>query len=110
VHDPFFQKYIFPNSNQPKLSEITDGLERHRLAILDVENMIRHYGFTVMRWLERFQRNRGKLHPERYDDRFVRMWEYYLGCGIAAAFASDAALYQVLFTNDLSVEIPLHRV
>ena len=45
-----------------------------------------------------------------YDDRFVRMWEYYLGCGIAAAFASDSALFQVLFTNDLAAEIPLCRV
>jgi cyclopropane-fatty-acyl-phospholipid synthase len=110
VHDAFFQKYIFPNSNQPKLSEITDGLEQHRLAILDVENMIRHYGYTVMKWQERFQQNRAELNPERYDDRFVRMWEYYLGCGIAAAFASDSALYQVLFTNDLGFEMPLHRV
>ena len=110
VHDPFFQKYIFPNSNQPKLSEITAGLEKERLAILDVENMIRHYGYTVMRWQEAFQRNQRRLDSQRYDDRFVRMWEYYLGCGIAAAFASDSALFQVLFTNDLAAEIPLCRV
>jgi cyclopropane-fatty-acyl-phospholipid synthase len=109
-HDPFFQKYIFPNSNQPRLSEITGKLEKHGLAILDVENMIRHYGYTVKRWQERFQQNRDKLDPAKYDDRFVRMWEYYLGCGVAAALASDSALYQVLFTKDYTAPIPLHRV
>jgi cyclopropane-fatty-acyl-phospholipid synthase len=109
-HDPFFQKYIFPNSNQPRLSEITANLEKHGLAILDVENMIRHYAYTVKRWQERFLQNRGSLDPTKYDDRFMRMWEYYLGCGVAAAFASDSALYQVLFTKSYTVPIPLHRV
>ena len=109
-HDPFFQKYIFPNSNQPRLSEITGKLEKHGLAILDVENMIRHYGYTVMRWQQRFLQNRDKLDPAKYDDRFMRMWEYYLGCGVAAAFASDSALYQVLFTKDYTAPIPLRRI
>jgi cyclopropane-fatty-acyl-phospholipid synthase len=110
IHDPFFQKYIFPNSNQPKLSEITAGLESQGLAILDVENMIRHYGHTAMRWREHFERNRGQLNSEKYDDRFIRMWEYYLACGVAAAFASDTALYQVLFTKDYTAPMPLRRV
>jgi cyclopropane-fatty-acyl-phospholipid synthase len=63
-----------------------------------------------MRWQERFSQNRDKLDPAKYDDRFVRMWEYYLGCGVAAAFASDSALYQVLFTKDYTAPIPLRRV
>ncbi|RMH17935.1 MAG: methyltransferase domain-containing protein [Acidobacteria bacterium] len=109
-HDPFIQKYIFPNSNQPQLSEITRGLESHGLAILDVENMIRHYGYTARRWLENFRRNRDGLDPDRYDDVFKRMWEYYLCCAVAGGFASDAALYQVLFTNDHTAPMPLHRV
>jgi cyclopropane-fatty-acyl-phospholipid synthase len=109
-HDPFIQKYVFPASNQPRLSEITAELERNRLAILDVENMIRHYYYTARHWLERFRASRHLLPSSRYDGRFMRMWEYYLACCVAAAQASDSALYQVLFTNDYAAPISLQRV
>jgi cyclopropane-fatty-acyl-phospholipid synthase len=109
-HDPFIQKYIFPASNQPRLSAIAGGLERHGLAILDVENMIRHYGYTAAHWLENFRANRARLDAERYDEAFQRMWEFYLSGAVAAARASDAALYQVLFTKDYAAPMPLHRV
>ena len=109
-HDPFIQKYIFPHSNQPRLSDIAGSLEKQGLAILDVENMVRHYGYTVRRWLQHFKANQGNLVPARHDDSLMRMWEYYLCCGIAGAFYSDAALYQVLFTKDYTAPMPLHRV
>jgi cyclopropane-fatty-acyl-phospholipid synthase len=110
LHDPFTQTYIFPGSNQPRLSEIVRHLEANRLMILDVENIVRHYGYTVTRWLERFRENADQLDPVKYDGRFRRMWEYYLSCGIAAAAVSDSAVYQVLFTNDYTLDLPLARV
>jgi cyclopropane-fatty-acyl-phospholipid synthase len=109
-HDPFIQKYIFPGSNQPRLSEIARCMEKRGLAILDVENIIRHYSHTVLSWLARFQENHSALDSKRYDAAFRRMWEYYLSCAIAAARASDAAVYQVLFHNERAAEIPLRRV
>jgi len=108
VHDPFIQKYVFPGSNQPRLSEIAEGLEQNKLAIVDVENMVRHYAITGRRWLEGFRA--AKLDKAKYDDTFHRMWEYYLACGIAGMTASDTALYQVLFTKDYGAELPLQRV
>lgn len=108
-HDPFIQKYIFPGSNQPRLSEIARSLEGAGLAILDVENIALHYAYTVLRWLERFRRNRTAISA-RYDATFQRMWEYYLHCGIAAARASDSAVYQVLFAADRSARLGLARV
>ena len=110
VHDPFIQRYIFPGSNQPRLSEIARQLERNRLVILDVENLVRHYAVTVRRWLERFRSNRDALRSGRYDEAFLKMWEYYLSCGVAAATASDSAVFQVLFTKDTAGNIPLQRV
>jgi cyclopropane-fatty-acyl-phospholipid synthase len=110
VHDPFIQKYIFPGSGQPRLSEIVEQLEIQRLAILDVENLARHYAYTARRWLGRFQQNKVTLDQSKYDDTFLRMWEYFLCCCIAAATASDSALYQVLFIKDYAAELPLHRV
>jgi len=109
-HDPFIQRYIFPGSSQPRLSEIARGLETNRLAILDVENIKPHYRHTVLRWLERFRESRDALDPVRYSSAFKRMWEYYLSCGIAAASASNAAVYQVLFSNSHTAPLQLHRL
>ncbi len=109
-HDPFIQKYILPDSNQLKLSEIADHLEHSGLAVLDVENMKLHYSYTAQGWLRNFRRNRHTLDPKKYDDRFSRMWEYYLACASACAQAADAALFQVLFTKDYTAPVTLHRV
>ena len=108
-HDPFIQRYVFPGSNQPRLSEIAGGLERAGLAVLDVENIAQHYAYTILGWLGRFRANRASL-SRRYDESFLRMWEYYLHCGIAAGFASDGAVYQTLFAADPSARPPLARV
>ena len=109
-HDPFTQKYIFPGSSQPKLSEMAHEIEQQRMFILDVENIVRHYAYTCTRWLEAFMAKRSGLSEEGYDDRFLRIWEYYLNAGIAAAWAADGAVYQVLFCKDRTISMPLHRV
>jgi cyclopropane-fatty-acyl-phospholipid synthase len=109
-HDPFIQKYIFPGSSLPRLSEIAAQLEERRLAIVDVENLIRHYAITLDRWLQRFRHNRATLPSRSYPPRFLRMFEFYLAMARAAAVAADVALYQVLFTDDPAAPFPLHRV
>jgi cyclopropane-fatty-acyl-phospholipid synthase len=108
-HDAFIQKYVFPDSNQPLLSEIASGLERNGLAIFDVENLAEHYAYTALQWLSRFRTNRARL-AARYDEPVLRMWEYFFHCGIAAAFASDSAVYQTLFCADRTARPPLQRV
>lgn len=107
-HDYFIQKYIFPMSNQPRLSELTAQLEKKSLAILDVENMIRHYGYTAQHWVDNFRKNRETLQD--YSPEFLNRFEYYLACCVAAAKASDSALYQILFMKNHTGFIPLHRV
>jgi cyclopropane-fatty-acyl-phospholipid synthase len=109
-HDPFIQRYVFPGSATPRLSEISRQLEAHNLAILDVENLVRHYAHTVQRWWERFRARGHTLDGVKYDAIFKRMWEYYLACGMAAARVGDCALYQVLFTNDYTRDLALQRV
>lgn len=109
-HDPFIQKYIFPGSDTPKLSVVTGQIETNRLAIIDVENLVRHYAVTTRRWLESFRENHTRLDGRRYDEKFKRMWEYYLSCGVAAALAGNLAVYQVLFTNDYYAEYGFQRV
>jgi cyclopropane-fatty-acyl-phospholipid synthase len=108
--DPFTQKYVFPGAQWPKLSQIAHELERNALDILDVENMVRHYTLTMKRWLEKFQSAYPRLDHTRYDLPFKRMWEYYLGCGIASSLYSEATLYQILFQKDYAATIPYQRV
>jgi cyclopropane-fatty-acyl-phospholipid synthase len=109
-HDPFIQKYIFPGSDTPKLSVMAKQLEANDLAIIDVENIVRHYAVTTRRWLESFRKNHLRLDPGRYDKTVKRMWDYYLSCGVAAALAGNLAVYQVLFTNDYQAEYRFQRV
>jgi cyclopropane-fatty-acyl-phospholipid synthase len=108
--DPFIQKYMLPGTRTPKLSEMADCLERNDLPVLDVENIVRHYAPTLRGWNENFQKNYPALDHRKYDETFKRIWEYSFACCIAFATASEAAVYQVLFTNSKKLEIPWQRV
>lgn len=108
--DPFIQKYIFPGSAQTPLSTLVRRFERAELAILDVENVVRHYHHTTRRWLEAYRNNRPRLARARYDERFQRMWELYLAAGVAATMYSDGSVWQVVVTNDYRRPLPLHRI
>lgn len=99
-HDPFIQKYIFPNSNQPKLSEIAHQVEQNEMAIIDVENIIRHYRPTSNYWLDNFLENKEVIQRKgNYSEEFLKGWEYYLNCCVSAARYSDSAVYQVLINK-----------
>ena len=99
-HDPFIQKYIFPGSNWPTLIETTTQTARNGLAVLDVENLGRHYALTVRHWSNNFEANRHKLDPKRHSESFIRMMQFYFAWGIGTATASDGGLYQWILTND----------
>ena len=77
VTGPFIRKYIFPGGYSPSLSEITAAIELSGLWILDVEVWRKHYGLTLREWRRRFSDNRERA-VELYDERFARMWEFYL--------------------------------
>ncbi len=74
---PWFRKYIFPGGYAPALSEVLEVTERNDLWVLDLEFLRLHYAKTLEHWHDRFQKNRAKV-VEMYDDRFARMWEFYL--------------------------------
>lgn len=109
-HDPFVQKYLFPGSNQPLLSQLVRACELAGLVVIDVENYIRSYYLTMLRWQENFIATRHKLDPVRYPPRFIRMWEIYIAWGLAAARYSTGANFEILVTNDPMRDHPLGRV
>ncbi len=75
--NPWLRKYIFPGGYSPALSETIAAIEREGLWITDIEILRLHYAETLREWNRRFQQNRGAI-AELYDERFCRMWDFYL--------------------------------
>ena len=73
----WLRKYIFPGGYTPALSEVLAAVERAGLWVTDVEILRLHYAETLRHWHDRFQAQREKAR-ELYDEKFCRMWEFYL--------------------------------
>ena len=92
--NPWLDKYIFPGGQLPALSEIAPAIERAGLVVTDVECLRMHYAETLSHWRQRFMARRDDALA-LYDERFCRMWEYYLSCCEAAFRYQDVAVFQV---------------
>jgi cyclopropane-fatty-acyl-phospholipid synthase len=75
--NPWIKKYIFPGGYIPALSEVMASIERSGLYVTDVEILRLHYADTLKAWRERFDVHREEIRA-MYDERFCRMWEFYL--------------------------------
>ena len=75
--DPFTAKYIFPGGYIPAVSEVLPAVERAGLMVTDLEILRLHYAKTLHCWYDRFQARRAEM-AALYDERFCRMWEFYL--------------------------------
>lgn len=107
VTDPWIRKYIFPGGYIPALSEMMPAIERSGLVVTDIEVLRLHYAETLRHWSERFSANRDAV-KEIYDERFCRMWEFYLA-GAEMAFRHWG---QVVFQVQLARKqdaVPLTR-
>jgi cyclopropane-fatty-acyl-phospholipid synthase len=92
--DPFLAKYIFPGGYIPALSQIAPALERSRLWLTDLEVLRLHYARTLACWYERTVAA-GDAIARLYDERFLRMWLFYLAGGIAAFRHDSFAVFQL---------------
>lgn len=95
--NPWLRKYIFPGGYCPALSEIMTVIEREQLITCDVEVLRLHYAETLKHWHRRFQAHRAEV-AAMLDERFCRMWEFYL-VGSEMAFRHEG---QVVFQIQLS--------
>jgi cyclopropane-fatty-acyl-phospholipid synthase len=93
-------KYIFPGGYVPALSEVSSAIEKSGLMVTDVEVLRLHYAQTLLEWSKRFQANRARA-AEIYDERFCRMWEFYLA-GAEMAFRHDG---QVVFQIQIAKKV-----
>jgi len=94
ITNPWIAKYIFPGGYIPALSEVLPAIERAHLVVTDVEILQLHYAETLKAWRERFLAHRDEV-LRLYDQRFVRMWEFYLACSEMAFREVDAVVFQI---------------
>ena len=96
---PWITKFIFPGGYTPSLSEVTTPIEKAGLIVSDIEVLKLHYSYTLRHWKENCIKNKAKI-IEMFDERFFRMWEFYLaGCEIAFKWG-DQVVYQFQLTKN----------
>ena len=96
----FINRYIFPGSCCPSLHAITDAVSRSTdLRLNHLEDLSPHYARTLQEWRKAFHDNLGRVRTMGFDERFIRMWEYYL-CYCEGGFAERfTGVAQLLFTK-----------
>jgi cyclopropane-fatty-acyl-phospholipid synthase len=94
ITNPWIAKYIFPGGYIPALSEVLPAIESAQLVVTDVEILQLHYAETLKAWRERFLAHRDEV-VRLYDQRFVRMWEFYLACSEMAFREGDMVVFQI---------------
>lgn len=103
----FIRKYIFPGGYIPALSEVLPFIEKAGLMVTDIEILRHHYADTLKVWRERFMANRDKAKA-LYDERFCRMWEFYLAGSEASFRWQEMMVFQIQITKRNDV-LPMTR-
>jgi cyclopropane-fatty-acyl-phospholipid synthase len=95
---PWVAKYIFPGGYIPSLSEVLPCVERAGLVVDDIEILRLHYAETLRCWRERFAERRAEI-AQIYDERFCRMWEFYLSISELAFRYRGHMVFQLQLTK-----------
>ncbi len=104
---PWIRKYIFPGGYIPALSEVLPAIEQAGLWVTDIEILRLHYAETLRHWRERFLARRGEALA-MYDERFCRMWEFYLACSEVAFRELGHMVFQLQLSKKQTA-VPLSR-
>jgi cyclopropane-fatty-acyl-phospholipid synthase len=107
VTSPWIRKYIFPGGYTPALSEVLPVIERAGLIVTDVEVLRLHYAETLAEWLRRFRAKWDEVKA-LYDERFCRMWEFYLAGAEMGFRHQGLVVYQIQMTRRIDA-LPITR-
>ena len=107
VTSPWITKYIFPGGYIPAVSEVMPAIERAGLLVCDIEILRLHYAETLKAWRERFMARREEA-VRLYDERFARMWEFYLACSEMSFRKQNMMNFQIQLTKRQGV-VPMTR-
>ena len=98
--NPWITRYIFPGGYLPTLSELMPAIEEQHLLVTDIEVLKRHYAKTLRAWRDRFVSNRARARA-MYDERFCRMWEFYLTACEVGFLSKELNVFQIQLAKDL---------
>jgi len=105
--NPWIARYIFPGGYTPALSEVLPAIEQAGLFVTDIEILRLHYAETLKHWRERFLARRAEALAI-YDERFCRMWEFYLA-GAEMGFRHQGLMvFQIQLTKRIDT-LPITR-
>lgn len=105
--NPWIAKYIFPGGYIPSLSEVLPAVERSGLVVTDVEILRLHYAETLRHWRERFLARRDEA-VDLYDERFARLWEFYLAVSEMAFRYQGMMVFQMQIAKRVAA-VPIRR-
>ncbi|HTT84634.1 MAG TPA: cyclopropane-fatty-acyl-phospholipid synthase family protein [Rhizomicrobium sp.] len=105
--NPWIRKYIFPGGYIPALSEVVPAVESSGLIVTDIEILHLHYAETLQKWRERFLAN-WRTIKHIYDERFRRMWEFYLASSEMAFRHGRLMVFQLQLARQQDA-VPLTR-
>jgi cyclopropane-fatty-acyl-phospholipid synthase len=107
ITNPWIAKYIFPGGYIPALSEVLPAIERAGLLVCDIEILRLHYAETLKAWRERFLARREEA-VRLYDERFARMWEFYLASSEMCFRKQNVMVFQIQLTKRQGI-VPMTR-
>jgi cyclopropane-fatty-acyl-phospholipid synthase len=107
VTSPWITKYIFPGGYIPALSEVLPAIEKAGLLVCDIEILRMHYAETLKAWRERFMARREEA-VRLYDERFTRMWEFYLAASEMSFRKQNLMNFQIQLTRRQEI-VPMTR-
>jgi cyclopropane-fatty-acyl-phospholipid synthase len=96
---PWITKYIFPGGYTPSLSEVITPVEKAGLIVSDIEVLKLHYSYTLKHWKENCMKNKEEI-IKIFDEKFFRMWEFYLASCESAFKWGDQVVYQLQLTKN----------
>ena len=105
--NPWIAKYIFPGGYCPALSEVLPAIEKTGLVTTDIELLRLHYAETLRHWRRRFAANRDTI-AALYDERFCRMFEFYLSASELTFRRENLMVFQIQLARDQTA-VPLTR-
>jgi cyclopropane-fatty-acyl-phospholipid synthase len=107
ITNPWIAKYIFPGGYIPALSEVLPAIERAGLLVCDIEILRLHYAETLKAWRERFLARREEA-VRLYDERFARIWEFYLASSEMSFRKQNVMVFQIQLTKRQGI-VPITR-
>jgi cyclopropane-fatty-acyl-phospholipid synthase len=106
--DKWLDKYIFPGGYLPTVSQITERLPEHNFRLMDYENIRLHYAMTLDEWWRRYEKHSAQV-IKMFDERFYRMWRFWLAASASGFRYGNISLSHFLFTKGLRNDLPLTR-